>query len=115
MLRIFVGAIFLLFIAMCLFSAAVTAGEPMDNQVVGVGVNSNGHVFVNFKDLLIEPGCDGRQLVLAKNSIIKEQVLALGLAAHAMKATVVIKPKGCQGSSPSLMENAQDWGWFYIK
>ena len=87
----------------------------MDNLVVGAGVNSNGHVFVNFKDLLTEPGCNGRQLVLLKDSIIEEQVLSVALAATAMKATVIIKPKGCLGSSPSLLENAQDWGWFYIK
>ena len=98
-----------------LSSVNCVAGQSMDNLVVGVGINSNGHVFVNFKELLSEPGCNGRQLVLPKDSIIEDQVLSVGLAAHATKATVRIKPKGCQSSSPSLLENAQDWGWFYIK
>jgi hypothetical protein len=43
-----------------LFSLNCVAGQPMSNQVLGAGVNSNGHVFVNFKDPLTEPGCNGR-------------------------------------------------------
>jgi hypothetical protein len=91
------------------------AGQSMENKVLGVGINSNGNVFVNFELPLIETGCSHKQLVLAKDSEIKAQILAIGLAAQAQQATVIIKPKGCIKANPSLVANEQDWGWLYIK
>jgi hypothetical protein len=102
-------------IALMFIAGFAQSGEAITTKVVYAGVNSKNMVFVTFSDPLIQAGCDGKtQLVLPADSLIKDQVLSIALAAKATGSTVTIKPEGCLDNNPSLL-NATSWGWFYMQ
>jgi len=91
------------------------ASPPIENKVVYVGVNSNNSVFVQFEQIINEPGCQSNQLVIDKDNPIADRVMSVALSAKATNSTVVIKTKGCIRNSPSMKEDESDWGWFYVQ
>ncbi len=96
-------------------SAIVLAGPTIDAKVVYVGTNSNNVVFFGLDKVIEEPGCPSEQVVIPPDSQIREKIFSLALAAKSSGATVQVKTKGCYIGKPSILSDASDWGWLYIK
>jgi len=93
----------------------VNASTPITTFVANVGINSNGNVFITFKNTIEEPGCTGVQLVLENNNAFSKEVLSIAMTAHASNSKVVVKAKGCfSATQPGFNAANQDWGWFYL-
>ena len=96
-------------------SAIVLAGPIIDAKVIYVGTNSNNVVFFGLDKVIEEPGCPSEQVVIPPDSPIREKILSLALAAKASGSVVQVKTKGCYIGKPSILSDASDWGWLYIK
>lgn len=105
----------ILALGMFLYLGSCLASPEIESKVIYVGINSNNVVFVQFDKVIEEPGCSSVQLVLPPESAIKEKILSVALAAKASGALVSVKAKGCYNGQPSLLPDASDWGFLFIK
>jgi len=96
-------------------SINVYASPQTESKVSFVGVNSAEMIFVQLETSPGEIGCIGNQLLIPADSGIKEKILSIALTAKAANSTIVIKTNGCYTGSPSILKNATDPGYFYIK
>lgn len=97
-----------------LFFSSITAAVQIATKVTAVGVNSNNMVFLDVADTIEQPGCHSKQVVLPPDSIIKDRVLSIALAAKASSAKVALKISGCYSGAPTIDTNGADVGWIYI-
>jgi hypothetical protein len=97
------------------YSGLLMAGPPIDGKVTYAGTNSNNVVFLGLDKLVEEPGCPGEQVALPPDSAIKEKILSVALTAKTTGATVQIKTNGCYLGKPSMLPDANNWAWLYIK
>lgn len=91
------------------------AGTTVDTKITYVGVNSNNIVFFGIDKVIEEPGCPSDQIIIPPDSPIKEKILSLALTAKASGAPVQVRTKGCHLGKPTMLADASDWSWLYIK
>lgn len=90
------------------------AAVQIVTKITAVGINSNNVVFFNVTDTIEQTGCQSKQVVLPPDSIIKDRVLSIALAAKASAAKVALRIAGCYGGAPTIENVGAEMGWIYI-